>query len=323
MQNSPFKNIGIPDILKISSIFSESNLGQDFILGEADGKTALTDNRILEILQSPIRLDGYILFFLKKGRFKIDFNLHSYQVQEGSLLVSVPGNIIHISSLDEDRLLGIEIVFVVLSKEFISGLHLDFNSAFQQSMQMLEDPCILLNEEQLSLAESYFRLARKVIESSYKNKRQIVAGLLTSLSYLADDVWTEQLKRSAERQPSNNSRAYYVYEKFMKLVTEYHTSERNMQFYADKMSLTPKYLSKVIKDVSGRGGPEWIDDYVVLEAKNLLRYSEEPIKEIVYKLNFPSVSVFHKFFKQHTGMTPSEYRHPNPSSSGSDDSIAN
>ena len=323
MQNSPFKNIGIPDILKISSIVSESNLGQDFILGEADGKTALSDNRILEILQSPIRLDGYILFFLKKGRFKIDFNLHSYQVQEGSLLVSVPGNIIHISSLDEDLIPGIEIVFVVLSKEFISGLHLDFNSAFQQSMQMLEDPCILLNEEQLSLAESYFRLARKVIESSYKNKRQIVAGLLTSLSYLADDVWTEQLKRNAERQPSNNSRAYYVHEKFMKLVTEYHTSERNMQFYADKMSLTPKYLSKVIKDVSGRGGPEWIDDYVVLEAKNLLRYSEEPIKEIVYKLNFPSVSVFHKFFKQHTGMTPSEYRHPCPSPSGSDDSIAN
>ena len=84
--------------------------------------------------------------------------------------------------------------------------------------------------------------------------------------------------------------------------------ERGMQFYADKLCLTPKYLSKIVKEASGRSGPEWIDDFVILEAKNLLRYSDESIKEIAYKLNFPSASVFNKFFKAKTGLGPSDYR---------------
>ena len=76
----------------------------------------------------------------------------------------------------------------------------------------------------------------------------------------------------------------------------------------DKLCLTPKYLSKLIKQASGRSAPDWIDDFVILEAKNLLKYTDLAIKEIVYKLHFPNQSVFFKFFKAHTGLTPSEYR---------------
>ena len=81
-----------------------------------------------------------------------------------------------------------------------------------------------------------------------------------------------------------------------------------MAFYADKLCLTPKYLSKLIKQASGRSAPDWIDDFVILEAKNLLKYTDLTIKEIVYKLHVPNPSVFFKFFKAHTGLTPSEYR---------------
>ena len=99
-----------------------------------------------------------------------------------------------------------------------------------------------------------------------------------------------------------------IFERFIGLVSEYHTSERGMAFYADKMCLTPKYLSKLIKQASGRSAPDWIDSFVILEAKNMLNFSDMAIKEIVYKLHFPNQSVFYKFFKAHTGMTPTEYR---------------
>ena len=66
--------------------------------------------------------------------------------------------------------------------------------------------------------------------------------------------------------------------------------------------------TKVVKNFSGKSAPEWIDAYVILEAKNLLKYSDLAIKEIVYRLNFPNQSVFYKFFKARTGMTPTEYR---------------
>ncbi len=64
----------------------------------------------------------------------------------------------------------------------------------------------------------------------------------------------------------------------------------------------------MVKQASGRSGPEWIDAFVILEAKNLLKYTDKPVKEIVWQLNFPNPSVFNKFFKLHTGQTPSEYR---------------
>lgn len=81
-----------------------------------------------------------------------------------------------------------------------------------------------------------------------------------------------------------------------------------MTFYANKLCLTPKYLSKLVKQASGRSAPDWIDEFVILEAKNMLKYSNMPIKEIVFRLNFPNQSFFYRFFKTHTGMTPSEYR---------------
>lgn len=303
------QNISIEKVLKLTTEGIDiTALGNDFILGEAQGTSALSNNRILDMLRYPIRFDGYILFFLKKGHFHIDFNLKTYEVHEGSLLLTVPGNIIRVGQPDQDRLAEIELVYVVLSRQFISGLQLDFNKVFQDSVQMLENPCIALNEEQLALAESYFLLAKQVVGSSLSNKKAIIGGLLSSLSYMTEDIWTGQLTQKGEPVPDSSARAALTYDRFMKLVTEYHSRERGMQFYADKLCLTPKYLSKVVKEASGRSGPEWIDDFVILEAKNLLRYSDESIKEIAYKLNFPSASVFNKFFKANTGLGPSDYR---------------
>jgi len=303
------QKISIAKVLKLTSPGMEvSALGDEFIIGEAQGASALSDNRILDILRYPIRFDGYILFFLKKGHYHIDFNLKTYEVHEGSLLVTVPGNIIRVGQVDKDRLSDIELAYVVLSRQFISGLQLDFNKVFQDSVQVLENPCIVLNEEQLALAESYFLLARQVVQSSLSNKRNIIGGLLSSLSYMTEDIWTGQLSEKGKPLVNSSARASLTYDRFMKLVTEHHSQERGMQFYADKLCLTPKYLSKIVKEASGRSGPEWIDAFVILEAKNLLRYSDESIKEIAYKLNFPSASVFNKFFKANTGLVPSDYR---------------
>ncbi len=303
------QNISIEKVLKLTAEGIDiTALGNDFILGEAQGTSALSNNRILDMLRYPIRFDGYILFFLKKGHFHIDFNLKTYEVHEGSLLLTVPGNIIRVGQPHQDRLAQIELVYVVLSRQFISGLQVDFNKVFQDSVQMLENPCIALNQEQLALAESYFLLAKQVVGSSLSNKKAIIGGLLSSLSYMTEDIWTGQLTQKGEPNPGSSARAALTYDRFMKLVTEYHSRERGMQFYADKLCLTPKYLSKIVKEASGRSGPEWIDDFVILEAKNLLRYSDESIKEIAYKLNFPSASVFNKFFKANTGLVPSDYR---------------
>lgn len=99
-----------------------------------------------------------------------------------------------------------------------------------------------------------------------------------------------------------------MFERFIRAVSESYKEERSVSYYADKMFLTAKHLSTVVKEISGKTAGEWIDSLVVLEAKALLKSSELSIQEIADELHFANQSFFGKYFKHHTGMSPKEYR---------------
>ena len=308
MTDAP-QTIDLQQIKALAPIIEEMSIGNDFVICEVSGKRMEKSEAILKTLQYPVRFDGFIIFYLKKGHFTIDVNLNSYELRENSLMIQVPGNIIKVTKFNEERLGDAEMIFVLISKEFMSGIRFDFLKVFQDSMRLLDNPCITLDEFQIALANDYFNLARKIISAPFTNKREIIGSLLTSLTYLSTDVWKQKIDEARKKTDSqHNARLNQVFERFIALVNEYHCSERGMAFYADKLCLTPKYLSKLIKQASGRSAPDWIDEFVILEAKNLLKYTNMAIKEIVFQLHFPNQSVFYKFFKAHTGMTPSEYR---------------
>lgn len=308
MTDAP-KTIDLQQIKALAPIIEEMSIGNDFVICEVSGKRMEKSEAILKTLQYPVRFDGFIIFYLKKGHFTIDVNLNSYELRENSLMIQVPGNIIKVTKFNEERLGDAEMIFVLISKEFMSGIRFDFLKVFQDSMRLLDNPCITLDESQIALANDYFNLARKIISAPFTNKREIIGSLLTSLTYLSTDVWKQKIDEARKKTDSQrNARLNQVFERFIALVNEYHCSERGMAFYADKLCLTPKYLSKLIKQASGRSAPDWIDEFVILEVKNLLKYTNMAIKEIVFQLHFPNQSVFYKFFKTHTGLTPSEYR---------------
>lgn len=308
MDNEALQTIDIRRILALAPVIDEYSLGTDFILGEVSGKQVEKSQAILSMLKYPLRFDGYIIFFLRSGHFTIDLNLNSYEVKPQSLLVNVPGNIIKLTSYAEDHIGDAQLYFVLASRAFMSGIRFDFNKVFQESLSLLKNPCITLNEADLALAENYFTLAREVVLSDKENKKEMLGSLVTSFTYMVMDVCTSALNEARRSQTPSSARVNQIFERFIALVTEYHNTERGVAFYADKLCLTPKYLSKLVKQASGRSAPAWIDSFVILEAKNMLKYSDKTIKEIVYALHFPNQSVFYKFFKAHTGMTPSEYR---------------
>ena len=308
--DNKLQTIGLRQILALAPYIEEYSIGNDFILGEVSGKQVESNRAILDMLRYPIRFDGYILFFLKKGEnsFRLESNLNTYEIHERSLLVTAPGNIIRLSAYKEEDIADCELIFALLSKEMVSSLHVDLNSAFQEAVKVLEGPCVTLSDEQLDIATDYFTLARKIVHSSLENKKEVISSLLTSITYLAVNLWRSHITAAKDRKETTSVRKNQMYEQFIALVSEYHNQERGMAFYADRLCITPKYLSKIVKTASGRSGPDWIDSFVILEAKNLLRYTDKPIKEIVWELHFPNPSVFNKFFKKHAGLTPSEYR---------------
>ena len=308
MEDLSLQTINIGRIKSLTPIVDEYALGNDFIIGEVSGRRVEKSEILLSMLRYPFRFDGFIIFFLRRGHFRVDLNLNTFELKEHSVLMVVPGNIVKLSSPVDSRLVDTELIFVLVSREFISGIRFDFNKVFQEGLHMWDNPCISLDGDDLKLAEDYFNLARTIVVSHRNNKLEVMGSLLTSFLYVLVDFWMARLSVAQKQESRSSARMNQVFERFIALVTEYHTTERGMAFYADKLCLTPKYLSKLVKQATGRSAPDWIDSFVILEAKNLLKYSDKTIKEIVFALHFPNQSVFYKFFKAHTGMTPSEYR---------------
>ncbi len=100
----------------------------------------------------------------------------------------------------------------------------------------------------------------------------------------------------------------HVLFQFKSLLSQHFIEERQVSFYADKLHLTPKYFSTLIKDVSGKTAGAWINEMLVLEARVRLQNPEQSIAQIAYELNFSDPSHFGRFFKKHVGVSPLEYR---------------
>jgi len=294
------------DIRGLRSIFAdtdEQNLSDSFFISE---KTY--EERMDAFMIEPCRFNCYIALFCIDGGFTIEINLKPVKVGRNSLVICLPGSICRVSEVDRERLGRLHIVVVAVSKELMSTIRFDFNSLFNESVSAIDTPCITLDEENHAICKKYFELAEALYHSESSASRDALRYLASSIFYLLGAIWTNQIKDAQEHNPRRSPRSQTILDSFLKLVAEYHNSERKVTFYADKMCLTPKYLSRVIKNASGRSAPEWIDSFVIMEAKNMLKYSDMPVKEIVFLLHFPNQSVFYKFFKTHTGLTPSEYR---------------
>ncbi len=279
------------------------NLSDDLFIAEMHYESKM------DIIEYPCRFHGYMAFFCIKGEFEVEINLKKFTIRKDSMFIYTPGNIVRVTNIDPREKESVHFVVVAISEDLMSSTRFDFSKLYNESLRLLESPCVVINENERGLYRKYFDLIQEVSKMRIPNMRESVTALISSIFYLMGAMWTDRLTAAKKNGGDEMStRSKIVLEDFLLLVRDYHTKERSLSFYADKLYLTPKYLSKLIKSVSGKSAHEWIDSFVILEAKNLLKYSDMSIKSIVYELNFPNQTTFYRFFKTKTGMTPSEYR---------------
>ncbi len=275
-------------------------IGEDFYILDAQLKEYHNP------ISHPCRFDGFMVFYCVSGGLSLSVNLTDVQITKGMVYINIPGNIIRVNEIDAVDKGEVRYICVALSRDFFQGLNVEVCKLFNEGISMLEKPGIRLDEKDFELTGNLIRYIISLLRSDVPYMKEAVLSALSSLFYVFLGAWTSNDANSNRSDLSNRSKV--IFDKFIKLVMENYSQHRNVGFYADQLCLTPKYLSKIIKTASGRSAPEWIDSYVILEAKNLLKYSRTTIKEIVFRLHFPNQSVFYKFFKAHTGMTPTEYR---------------
>ena len=132
----------------------------------------------------------------------------------------------------------------------------------------------------------------------------MVQAMFLAMAYeLSNVIYSVQAQNE-----SCNTRAEEIFTQFIKIVEKHFRSERRVGWYSEQLCISPKYLSETIKAVSKRTPNEWIDSYVTIELRMLLRNTQKSIKEIAQEMNFSNQSFLGKYFKEHTGMSPSEYR---------------
>ena len=171
-------------------------------------------------------------------------------------------------------------------------------------MRFGKAPVLEVTPQDVDEIRQLFQLIKTMLRSDKERYRhEIIRTLFTTAFYIITEI-------NQREQPGEikQGRCEVLFDEFMSLLQQYNKRERNVSFYAKQLNITPKYLSSVVKEVSGKTAARWIDESVILEAKALLKYSGMSIQEIAYHLNFSTQSFFGKYFKQHTGTSPSRYK---------------
>jgi AraC-like DNA-binding protein len=247
------------------------------------------------------RTSAYAICLLSKGSLQLETDLFGQMVHAPAILAIAPRVIRKFTDLGKSY--DAKVLF--FRKEiFLEGQadinYLDKFDFFEKTEQQVAQ----LTPVQFKEFESYFHLIHKKSQETAPHTSAIIRGLIYIILNELDDVHLSVKNEST----SDVDKKTHILSQFKKLLSEHFIDDRQVSYYADKLNLTPKYFSTVIREASGKTAGEWINEMLLLESKVRLQNKKQSIAQIAYDLNFSDPSHFGKFFKKHAGMSPMDYR---------------
>lgn len=268
--------------------------------------TASSDSQ-MQVFLFPCRIDAFIIGVGTEGETSVSFNLHEFRLKKDSMFIFTPKNILQVNSQQYFKA-----DVIAISPDFMRRINIDIKNMMPLFLKFVENPTLALTpEESRSMRGMIAQIERETRGPETHFSFDIVSGLIAATIYKVGDIMYHYLAEHPEGQNNSHNRAEEYFKQFTHLLGEHFREERSVGFYARQLCITPKYLTTLIKRISGQSVSEWIDNYVILEAKTLLKYSTMSIQEIAYYLNFPNQSFFGSYFKRNTGMSPSQYKAQN------------
>lgn len=252
-----------------------------------------------------MRIEGATTMLLTRGTLNISLNTETYTLTAPSCIAFMPGAVVKVES---DDWTAIDLHLIYISTELIPDINVSFSSIAVEALAQRSRPGVSLNERETSIFMRYFKLLHSVMLDAYQTAlcRHVVANLITALIYQMTLASLRNISIESKPTTSANRNSYIT--EFMKLVHINFMKERSVNYYANRLCISPKYLSQLVKEGTGRSASRWIDHFVITEAKNMLRFSGKNIQQVAYALNFANQSSFGKYFKHITGMSPTEFQ---------------
>ena len=247
----------------------------------------------------PFRIDMTMAIIYEQGSADLKINMRDYHIEAPAVLLVLNDQIYQSAGHSED----LRSKVILMSRSFSDSLFANSGEILPLKSSIMKNPVMKIENEE-NVFGQFFQLLQNIAASPRQEfKIESARHLTLSMFY-----GYSHMKHEVNEVKSTNSRQEEIFTKFTELLERHHKKEREIAFYADKMCMTSKHLSQVIKDYTGKTALGIIEEYVISEAKSMLLSTTMSIQQISDELNFPSQSVFGKYFKRVAGISPSEYR---------------
>lgn len=290
MYNNNLSEISVAAVRKI---YPWSGIGDDLILFDECAD--------MPVPAEPKRIMCIIMALCVHGTISYTSNTVPQTAQANDVLIVSEGQVVGNFVMSDD-FSGIAIMLSYnMYHEIIQGIH-ELSSLF---LFTRTHPVFRLLPNESQEVIRYFNFIKEKVDDHYHHfRRDVARSLITTMIYDLDNA----LYRIQQAKEQKLTRAEIIFTKFIQLVEQNYKSERRVTWYAEQLCITAKYLSETVKNVSRRTPSDWIDNYVIIELRVQLMNTSKSVKEIAHDMNFPSQSFLGKYFKEHTGQSPTSYR---------------
>ncbi len=246
---------------------------------------------------SPYLLEDYRIGYIKQGYMHGIINLQEYTITAGHAVFITPGTIVEPLNVSDD--------FLIIGMGVQHDL---FHIAHSGKLPHLfcgkqKHGILAVGGQEATLIDHLFRMLCEMA-STQEHITETTHHLMAAITAYYDTLFEGQADSSTAHRATSND----LFDRFIQLVNRHCREQRRLDFYADKLCLTERYLGTVIRQTSGITAKEWIDRAVITAAKVMLRHDNKQVAEISDHLHFATPSFFCKYFKRLVGQTPQEYR---------------
>ena len=235
-----------------------------------------------------------------KGNIYATDNERTVTINENDMFVYHPNMFLELKC-DKSN---VEMFGIFITWEYMKNLAFAPSNMWDVLCFFEKSSVVSLDSRDVSTLSQYYEFIKaRILEHSLYG-REIISALMQAFIYQLRGIIGDSVRLSAPEFTSSER----LFKEFTRIIMSLYPKPRSVCYYADKLNVTPKYLSAVCKEISGKTASDIITSFVVKDIKFLLTRTEKGIKEITHELDFSSISFFGKYVKKNLGMSPKNYR---------------